>query len=330
MMGFNKIPLVLLSLQSHRDKDVTLLDSSQTRSFRKPFSLQTWGIVVPWILLSTCAVWQACDRQPATYGETLELNPPVIASTATTTPTFQPVSTTSKTSLRIGTFNLHSAKGRDDVQNLDRSIRVIPSDLDLLFLQETRSGFFGLRDHQSEVIGNALGMQSLFLPTEHQYFHNHFGNALLSRVHHQSITVIPLSCTQGKKFRNALLTTIELDGKRINILGTHLDLAVDHDQQLQHILNLFESLQAPKILLGDLNTRQNNPLITGYLQDNPCQDAHAQYTLDSSGGHGVDWIIVEGLSVIQSHLIDTSASDHPLLWAELSLVPQTQPIAHNQ
>jgi endonuclease/exonuclease/phosphatase (EEP) superfamily protein YafD len=32
----------------------------------------------------------------------------------------------------------------------------------------------------------------------------------------------------------------------------------------------------------------------------------------------IDWILVEGLAVVDAGAVETDASDHPLIWAELA------------
>ncbi len=222
---------------------------------------------------------------------------------------------------RIGTFNIHSGKGRDEITDLDRTIESIPRDLDVLFLQEVRGELPGIRNCQVDQIGEAICMESLFLPVEEQWYCPHFGNALLTRRSHSLVSIIPLPCTQGKAYRNCVLSRFEVDGVTVNMLGTHVDLLADHDQQLEMVLSIFDSLAAPKILLGDLNSKEDNEEIALFLKRSNCQNVFA------GDQHGRDWIITKGLHVVQKRLVDKGTSDHALLWTELSVTKPREVIA---
>jgi len=64
----------------------------------------------------------------------------------------------------------------------------------------------------------------------------------------------PLPTTRLRGLRNIVLTHVDVGGRRVVVLVTHLDVKTDHDQQLALVADLFLSLQEPAILLGDLNT----------------------------------------------------------------------------
>lgn len=231
-------------------------------------------------------------------------------------------------SLKIGTFNIHSGKGTDGTQNLALTVEVIPDDVDFLWLNEVRSGMFGLRTDQTQFLGLRTKRASVFLPTEQQYFHGHFGNAILTRRPVGAMQYLSLPCTQGKRFRNATISTVKIEGGSIRILATHLDEKVDRQIQLHQIRELFHSLEAPAMLIGDLNTRSHEDAMqrilspgTSPTQKTRIKNALAGKTDDRPDGHGVDWIIVKGLDVVDAGLIETEASDHPLLWAEVRIPP---------
>lgn len=243
---------------------------------------------------------------------------------------------TPQSTFRVATFNIHSGKGTDGIRDLTRIATTIPHKLDLIWLNEVRSGFFGLREEQTQFIAEKTNRAFIFFPTEKQYFHGHFGNAILTRKKLTSIQYLPLPCSQQKRFRNAVLTSTLINGETVNILATHLDENIDRLPQLQQIRSLFESLRAPAILMGDLNTRVHEPDMQGFFKTDSQQispkvvNALKGKTGHRKDGHGVDWILVKGLDVIDAGLIDSDASDHPLLWAELQLPKRIQIAQQNR
>jgi len=230
----------------------------------------------------------------------------------------------SNSSIRIGTFNIHSGKGRDEVFDLKRTANTIPRHLDIVFLQEVRSGLWGFSPDQAASLAQQLYMRNVFLPVEAQWFQPHFGNALLSRRNHDVIASLPLPCTQGKKYRGAMLTRFVVDNSSINLMGAHIDLRVDHDRQLEMVLSVFESLASPKVLIGDLNTTPDQTAMISFLAKTGCRNVFA------SEGHGRDWMIIDGLRVRESGIIDHGGSDHGLLWAELAVVNVPNKVASEE
>ncbi|MFM8219816.1 MAG: endonuclease/exonuclease/phosphatase family protein, partial [Planctomycetaceae bacterium] len=85
------------------------------------------------------------------------------------------------------------------------------------------------------------------------------------------------------------------------------------------MVRTFEELPPPAILMGDLNTTAVDPLLAPLLADEEIVNPFAGQVVPTTAGRGqIDWILVKGLQVRDAGWHDTGASDHPLLWVDLS------------
>jgi len=158
-------------------------------------------------------------------------------------------------------------------------------------------------------------MAWLFAPTERRWWHDHFGNGALSDNQVRSWQQIPLDTAGSKSGRNALLVSIDhFDAQPLRALVTHLDRSdPQRSAQLRTVIDLFLALAPPAILLGDLNSTVDDPLIQRLLAAPGAVDALA----GTSAGKGrIDWIVSRGLKCTKSGMIPAGPSDHPCFWAE--------------
>ena len=224
---------------------------------------------------------------------------------------------------RIGTYNIHGGKGREGAsRDLSRTRDTLAEvQCDIVGLNEVH-GYLWPRSprNQAAALGEQLGLAAAFAPTERRYWHGHFGNALLSRVACSPIHVTLLPCSQGFGFRNCVLTRAEISGVPVSILATHVDRVEDRPVQLRHALDLFLSLQPPAVLIGDLNCDIDDPQLAALMQQPDVVDAVAAGGAELPARR-IDWIFTRGLQVVGSGVLDHGASDHPLMWAELEVVP---------
>lgn len=249
--------------------------------------------------------WHGADRQPADATAEVVLR-------GDTTPAAVGVRT-----IRIGTFNIHGGKGPETGLDLGATAGVLKArDLDFVGLNEVKGGF---GSDQAEELGGRLGMASLFAGTERRWWHDHFGNGALTRQPIRSVLRVALPGTQPKRFRNAILTTFEADGTPVRVLVTHIDTEVDRDRQLAAVFELFRALEEPAVLMGDLNSTAEHPPVAALLAEPGVVDAVAAKLGVSSQAHRIDHLIVRGLEVIDAGVVETPASDHPHVWAELTV-----------
>src|SRR5258705_4338663 len=91
------------------------------------------------------------------------------------------VRSTTRPTLRVATFNIHSGKNVAGQFSLDKTTAVLKG-FDLIALNEVRGKSVFNDVDQAQVLGEKLNMQWLFAPTENRWWHEHFGNGVLSAV----------------------------------------------------------------------------------------------------------------------------------------------------
>lgn len=239
-------------------------------------------------------------------------------------------------SFRVANFNIHQARGQDGITNLDRIAECV-SGFDLVGLNEVNGGAFWSLPSQAHQLGDRQQMNWLFAPTEWCWLGEHFGSGALSRMPVQSWQRIPFPKLNGNGHRNYLLikiplfkgeeTTIPFENKdgsgeesneHLTVIVTHLDRRGDRIPQLAEVIELFLELPEPAILMGDLNTTSRDPGIQKLFESPDVVDCITQYA-DSSIRNRIDWIFARGLNCLEAGIESTTASDHPLVWAELRL-----------
>lgn len=261
------------------------------------------------VLMLAVVVWNGSRTVPADPSQPIVLSGDV------------PLTPSSADVLRVAAFNIHSGRGRDRRSDLTRTAAVFSTPPDLLGLNEVRGTWHeSLGRNQGAELGMKWGMQSAFIPTERRWWHDHFGNAMLTRVPIRQIHRLPLAGLRGKAFRTATLVQFEFQNRFVQVLSVHVDSQSDRERQLQAVLALFTGLQAPAILLGDLNSDREDPQLQALLARpdvvDPLKDA------PGGGNRGrlpIDWILARGFRSRSGQFIVNEASDHPAVVAELEL-----------
>ena len=110
-----------------------------------------------------------------------------------------------------------------------------------------------------QILGGKLNLPWLFAPVESQWWHFAFGDAILTRLPVTHWQRIPLANEIADSNRELLWPQLGHNGKTINVLITHLERHLDRAAELKTAILLFESLPAPAILMGDLNTGKDDP-----------------------------------------------------------------------
>ena len=91
------------------------------------------------------------------------------------------------------------------------------------------------------------------------------------------------------------------------------------EQQLEFVLNEFA--KHPKaVLVGDFNTKPDNPLILKALSTNDTIDAIAKLKLNNDEKNRIDWILTKGFKLHSGKIIDKGVSDHPCYQVYLSII----------
>jgi endonuclease/exonuclease/phosphatase family metal-dependent hydrolase len=290
--------------------------------------------LIVWTCLGVTAgvvIRDGADRRPADVSRAIAVRLPSATPVANSTgaaalvakimprPAGDSNQAAGRTTLRLASFNIHSGKGGDEVRDLRRTATVLNSGLDFAGLNEVRAYRWGEFPDQAAELGAALQLSSAFLPTERHWWCDHFGNAVLSRQPLEAIDRWPLPGTRGKAFRNVGVAWLRLETTTVTILTTHIDVADDRVPQLQQVTRWFLALQPPVVLMGDLNTRGNDPLLLPLLATPGVHSALHEGIAGGPPPDTIDWVFHRGLETVSANVVDVDASDHPIVFAELAL-----------
>lgn len=210
--------------------------------------------------------------------------------------------------LRVATFNMN--RQLDPV----RTVSALGG-FDLIALEEVGGGgLLGGKD-QTQILGQALQLPWLFAPVERRWWHDDFGNGALTDLPVDHWQRLPFSSAAAATNRNLVLLRLEYQGKPLNVIVTHLDRQGDHDAELAGVLELFQSLEKPVILLGDLNSEPADRRIE------QLRSLARACGIDPTKNRndGLDWVLARGMHARDWGLKNTGASDHLLAWAELEM-----------
>jgi endonuclease/exonuclease/phosphatase family metal-dependent hydrolase len=161
--------------------------------------------------------------------------------------------------LRIATYNVHACVGRDGRHDPDRVAAVIEElNADVVALQEfTYPASVALETRAPVVLTTLDRYQCALGPTRQRSrraMTECFGNALLTRHPIVEVHRIDLSM-ERREPRGALAATIEVSGKQLHVLATHLGLRIHERRfQVRQILDYLDSVQNTSVIvLGDFN-----------------------------------------------------------------------------
>jgi endonuclease/exonuclease/phosphatase family metal-dependent hydrolase len=230
-----------------------------------------------------------------------------------------PTLSTDRTVFRIGTLNMHSGVGEDDVYNLQRTIDAV-RDTDFCALNEVRGHLTGEPRNQAQELAQDTNRAWLYLPSERRFWHEDFGNGLITRLPIEEWVRTPLPTEpQHGGLRNATVARVEFGGKVVQVLLTHIDRSRDQSNQIRMITRLYDSLAEPAVLLGDLNADSNNPDVRALLARPGVHDCITEAT--GNARDRIDWILARGLTPRGGGIIKNGASDHPMYWVDLAPNP---------
>ncbi len=259
------------------------------------------------LLICAIAFWMGWHVQPAGPASGVAL-----FGQATTRPSTRP-------SLRISTFNIHSGIGAAGKRDLSKTARTLQG-FDIVALNEVQGHLFTSPASQAEELGNMLDMAWLFAPTERRFWRDDFGNGLLSRLPAKQWMRIPLDSQVSGGCRNVLLTTLQLGDQTIRVLVTHVSRKEQRADHLRAVLDLFMSLQEPAILAGDLNSTADVKELASVLA-NPGVHDTLRDVMGAKTPARIDWILTRGLKTIDAGIVEEGSSDHAMYWAELEIRP---------
>ena len=226
--------------------------------------------------------------------------------------------------MRIATYNIHRAIGRDNRENPKRIADVLSElDADLVALQEV--------GYEADTPGNMLEylaetmqarvIEGVTLLDER----GNYGNAILTRLPVNSIHLHDISVA-GREPRGAIELQLQVKGIELQIIATHLGLRPgERRQQIERLITLFNYSPAEiKILLGDLNE--------WFLWGRPLRSLYRLFGRTPAPPtfpgrwpwFALDRIWVQPLAALEQlqvhkSVISRQASDHMPLFADLSI-----------
>jgi endonuclease/exonuclease/phosphatase family metal-dependent hydrolase len=221
---------------------------------------------------------------------------------------------------RVATFNMHSGVGGDDnIYNIGRTADAV-RDTDLCALQECRGYLTGPVANQAQILGEQIHRAWLYAPSERRFWHDEFGNALLTDMPVGSWVRLPLPTEpEHGGYRNATIAQVNFGGRRVAVLFCHIDRKKDEATQLQFIRRLFQSLKPPCLLLADLNSEAGNPGVQALLALPGVHDCIAESHADDRAHDRIDWILSVGFKTVGGGRLQNGASDHPIYWADVKI-----------
>lgn len=227
-------------------------------------------------------------------------------------PGFRPPSPAKR--LRVATYNIHGARGTDGTEDLARIAGVIRG-ADVVALQEVRAGW---RANQAQEIARILSLDWLYTPAVRRWCRDYRGNGLLSNVPVRRWQTYLLPNVSGHRYRIYTVAEVGLDNGILSILFTHLHTREGREHQLRIVLEQFETLQTPAILIGDLNSRPDDAVLKQRLSVDRV-DAIGHVLGNADATDRVDWIITRGLQINGGGTTEVGPSDHPYYWVEVSM-----------
>jgi len=224
--------------------------------------------------------------------------------------------------INIATYKFARGKGTDGIRDIYRTASVLKN-FDIIGLNEVGGFPF---TNQAEQLGKELGLAWLFAANHKRWFYNYFGNGVLSNlpVSGWKSQMLPRDVKKHRAFRNYVVTLFHWQGKELAVITTHLGRGDLVGVQLNQVVKEFQ--QYPHaILMGDFNLKPDDPIWAEQADQQAYTEADSSMSSAKQllVGHSerVDYIFLRGLKVLDSGHHPRGISDHPLIWAKVTLIP---------
>lgn len=157
--------------------------------------------------------------------------------------------------ITVASYNVHRCVGTDGRIDPHRTAAVIKSlDADVIGIQEVNSSNLGDGERdQLEYLSNMSGLESIMGPTIHKG-RAQYGNAILTNLKVAAVRRIDLS-VRDREPRGALDVDLQIDGRTVRIIVTHLGLStVERKWQFRKLRRLLDiDGNDVQIVMGDFN-----------------------------------------------------------------------------
>lgn len=155
--------------------------------------------------------------------------------------------------LTLATYNIHACVGADGRFEPERTVQVLRElNADVMALQEVECHDVDGHD-LLDYLAAKTGLTAIAGPTLLRRTRS-YGNAILTRLPVLTVNRVDLTLP-GHEARGALDITLDGNGRRVQVVATHLGLTPrERRQQVRELLKLFKIGSANiYVLMGDLN-----------------------------------------------------------------------------
>jgi len=236
-----------------------------------------------------------------------------------------------KRTVRLMTYNIHVGVGMDKKLDLQRIADVINKEQpDLVGLQEVDRGVE--RTQRKDEIAELAALTQMDYAFAHNldYQGGQYGVAILSRFKIRNTDHRLYQNKREAERRGMIRVEVEIEGKRVNFVTTHLDYQFQDGRlfETEQLLEFLRDVKGPLFIVGDFN---DEPTGTAYqLMLKQFDDAWVSSHQNSSGFtypadkpiKRIDYIFLrksDRLRARQSRVVGTLASDHIPVITEVEL-----------
>lgn len=228
------------------------------------------------------------------------------------------------------TYNIHVGVGMDKKLDLQRIADVINREQpDLVGLQEVDRGV--TRTERKDEIAELAKLTRMDYAFAHNldYQGGQYGVAILSRYLIKNVDHRMFANKREAERRGMLRVEVEIEGKTVNFVTTHLDYqyADGREFETEQMLKFLEGVSGPTIVVADMN---DEPTGAAYkLMSNTFADAWIESRSKGAGYSfpadkpvkRIDYILFNKnrLKAKRAKVVETLASDHVPVMAELEL-----------
>jgi endonuclease/exonuclease/phosphatase family metal-dependent hydrolase len=236
-----------------------------------------------------------------------------------------------KKTIRVMTYNVHVGVGMDKKLDLERIAAVIMKEQpDLVGLQEVDRGV--TRTEGKDEIRELAALTRMDYAFAHNldYQGGQYGVAILSRMLIQKTDHQKYENLREAERRGMLRVEVELAGKTIQFVTTHLDYQYADGRlfETEQLLKMLSSEKGPMIVAGDFNDEPNGSAYQRVLQS--FEDAWVASRAKADGfsypadkpAKRIDYIFIrkgDGMRVKKAWTVSTLASDHLPVVADLEI-----------